>query len=109
MHTIWIAGLRGKVRDHSSELRKGIAETLALLAVYGDTLFGNRLPVDIRTEIATLVRKLLTPLTMDRLLSQLDDLPAYTEAAPGTKAVGRCAAVIAAPPCAVPVPGLRLA
>ena len=80
----WAAALQHKVRDHSPALRNGIAETLVLLAVYEDVLFGRRLGVDVQARVSSLVRSLLTPLTTDLLLSHLGDLPAYAEAAPDT-------------------------
>ena len=80
----WAAALQHKVRGHSPALRKGIAETLLLLAVYEDALFGRRLGVDVQARVSSLVRNLLTPLTTDTLLSHLDNLPAYAEAAPDT-------------------------
>ena len=80
----WAAAVHGKVRDHSSALRKGICETLTLLSLHGGNLFQERLGVDPETRVSELVRHLLTPLTADRLLSHLDDLPEYAEAAPDT-------------------------
>ncbi|MXX72820.1 MAG: helix-turn-helix domain-containing protein [Gemmatimonadetes bacterium] len=78
----WAAGLYGKVRDHSAALRSGICETLVILAVHGNNLFLNRLGLDIEDEVSDLIRKLLTPLTLETLLSQDGDLPRYAEAAP---------------------------
>lgn len=80
----WTAALHGKVRKHSAGLRKGICETLALLSLHGRNLFWDRLGVDPEARVTSLVLRLLTPLTNDRLLSHLDDLPAYAEAAPHT-------------------------
>ena len=78
------ANVYGKVRDHSAALREGIREMLVLLSVHGDTLFRNRLGVDLETRISSLIHRLLTPLTIDKLLSHQDDLPDYAEAAPAT-------------------------
>ena len=80
----WLANIHGKVRDHSAALREGIRETLVLLSVHGDNLFRNALGVDLETRISSLIRRLLTPLTTDKLLSHQDDLPDYAEAAPAT-------------------------
>ena len=80
----WAANVYGKVRDHSAALRRGIRETLVLLSVHGDTLFRNRLGVDLEFRISSLIHRLLTPLTIDKLLSHQDDLPDYAEAAPAT-------------------------
>jgi len=76
------AGVYGKVRDHSAELRAGICETLILLAVHGNHLVQKRLGIDVATRIARLIREVLSPLTLERLLSCEHDLPLYAEAAP---------------------------
>ena len=78
----WAAGLYGKVRDHSTALREGICETLVILSVHGNNLFQDRLGIDIEAHVASLIRKLLTPLSLDKLLSHDKDLPRYAEAAP---------------------------
>ncbi|MCY4141934.1 MAG: helix-turn-helix domain-containing protein [Rhodobacteraceae bacterium] len=78
----WAAAVHNKVRTHSRTLRNGIRETLVLLSVYGNTLFQNRLCADIEFRVSTLIHKFLTPLTLENLLSHLDDLPDYAEAAP---------------------------
>ena len=78
----WAAGLYGKVRDHSAALRSGICETLVILAVHGNHLFLNWPSVDAEDEVSSLIRKLLTPLTLEKLLSHDGDLPRYAEAAP---------------------------
>jgi addiction module HigA family antidote len=75
------AALYGKQREYSAALRKGICETLVLLAVHGDTLFSERLG-NVRWKIDLLIRRLMTPLAPDRLFSQQHDLPLYAEAAP---------------------------
>ena len=80
----WAAGLYGKTRDHSNALRDGICETLVLLAVYGNDLFQRRLGVDVEQRVSSLVERLLTPLTLHKLLSHESDLPQYAEAAPNT-------------------------
>ena len=80
----WRASIHGKVRDHSAALREGIREMLVLLSIHGDTLFRSRLGVDLETRISSFIHRLLTPLTIDKLLSHQDDLPDYAEAAPAT-------------------------
>ena len=80
----WAAAVHGKVRVHSATLREGIRQTLVLLAIHGDTLFRNRLGGDLEVRVSSLIRRLLTPLTLDKLLSHLGDLPDYAEAAPDT-------------------------
>ena len=72
----------GKVRDHSAALRIGICETLVLLAVHGNDLLRERLGIDLETRVLLLIRKLLSPLTLEKLLSHNRDLPNYAEAAP---------------------------
>ncbi len=76
------ASIYGKVRDHSSELRNGVCETLVLLAVHGNALFLERLGMNAEAHVAALIRKLLTPLSAKGLHSNNHDLPNYAEAAP---------------------------
>jgi len=52
------------------------------LSVHGNNLFENRLGIDVGGRVAVLIRKLLTPLTLEKLLSHERDLPRYAEAAP---------------------------
>ena len=78
----WAAGVYGKVRNHSSALREGICETLVILSVHGNHLFRARLGIDVEGCVSSLVRGLLSPLTLDKLLSHDRDLPSYAEAAP---------------------------
>ena len=78
----WAAGLYGKVRNHSAALRTGICETLVIFSVHGNNLFQERLGIDIESRVSSLIRGLLTPLTLDKLLSHDGDLPHYAEAAP---------------------------
>ena len=78
----WAAGLYGKKRDHSGALRQGICESLVILSVHGNNLFRSRLGIDVESRVAVLIRKLLTPLTLEKLLSQNHDLPRYAEAGP---------------------------
>lgn len=78
----WAAGIYGKVRAHSAALRRGICETLVILSIHGNKLFRERLGIDIEGRVSALIRRLLTPLTLDKLLSHSNDLPSYAEAAP---------------------------
>ena len=78
----WAAGLYGKIRNHSSALREGICETLVLLSVHGNDLFWERLGMDVESRVSSLIRELLTPLTLEKLISHDRDLPHYAEAAP---------------------------
>ncbi len=78
----WAAPLYGKIRQHSPMLRQRICQMLVLLAVYGNSLFLERLGVDIEYRIAGIIHNLLTPLTLEKLNSCHTDLPLYAEAAP---------------------------
>ncbi|PUB18243.1 HigA family addiction module antitoxin [Paenisporosarcina sp. OV554] len=78
----WAAALYDKTRNHSNALRTGICETLVILSVHGNNLFQSRLGDDVESRVAVLIRKLLTPLTLEKLLSHDRDLPRYAEAAP---------------------------
>jgi len=80
----WKAGVFGKTREISAALRRGISETLVLLAVHGNTLFQSRLGMNVKAAAAALVKKLLTPLTTRVLEDHERDLPTYAEAAPET-------------------------
>ncbi len=78
----WAAGIYGKVRDHSAPLRRGVCETLVILSVQGNDLFRERLGFDAKTQVALVMRRLLSPLTLEKLMSHDSDLPRYAEAAP---------------------------
>lgn len=78
----WAAALYKKTRNHSKELRNAICETLVILSVHGNDLFQSRMGLDIESKVNTLIKKLLTPLSIDKLLSHKHDLPLYAEAAP---------------------------
>ena len=78
----WAAALYGKNRDHSGALREGICETLVLLSLHGNHLFQSRHGIDVENRVAGLIRGLLTPLAIEKLLSQEYSLPHYAEAAP---------------------------
>ena len=78
----WAAPVYGKAREISSPLRKGVAESLVLLSIHGERLFGERIGPNPESMVANLVRGLLEPMTADRLLSQSSNLPLYAEAAP---------------------------
>lgn len=80
----WAAALYGKVRNHSDVLRDGVRETLVILSVHGNDLLRARTGIDVEGRVASLVRSLLTPLDIDKLLSHDNDLPSYAEAAPDT-------------------------
>lgn len=78
----WAAVLYDKTREHSDALRKGICETLVILSVHGNDLLRDRIGVDVEARVSGLIRKLLTPLALEKLLSNDQDLPYFAEAAP---------------------------
>jgi addiction module HigA family antidote len=82
----WLASIRGKTREFSEALRRGISETLVLLAVHGNGLFRSRLGIDCEVQTTLIVRELLTSdgRTLDarKLEANERDLPTYAEAAP---------------------------
>lgn len=82
----WLASIRGKSREFSGALRRGVAESLVLLSVHGEKLFGNRLGIDCELQALLVVRELLTGdgknLDPRKLEANERDLPTYAEAAP---------------------------
>ncbi len=78
----WAAAIYNKSREHSTSMRDGVAESLVLLAVHGDALFGDRIGFDCKHAVEHLVEKLLLPLTTRRLEAAGGDLLAFAEAAP---------------------------
>lgn len=78
----WWSDMQGQRREFSGALRKGVAETLVLLAVHGKHLFLKRLGFDGQIAASRLVRELLLPLTTRKLEANQRDLPVYAEAAP---------------------------
>lgn len=79
-----VAPLQGKSQEFSKAMRESVAETLVMLAVYGNGLFKKRLGIDVEWKVANTVRELLTPLTTRRLEENKRELPLYAEAAPET-------------------------
>src|SRR5262249_14906945 len=75
----WAANLYGKTRQHSPALRRGLCETLVLLAVHGNNLFRERLGIDVQARVDLVVRNLLLPLDTHTWASQKGDLPHYAE------------------------------
>lgn len=80
----WAANIYGKTREHSSALRRGLCETLVLLAAHGDALLRRQITMNVEAHVSKLVRDLLTPLDGRTWTSQRRDLPRYAEAAPDT-------------------------
>ena len=80
----WAANIYGKTRKHSRASRRAICETLVILVVHAENLFGDRLAIDAASRVRQLIKKLMTPLSPRLLDSQSGDLPSYAEAAPDT-------------------------
>lgn len=81
----WAASVHGQIREFSGAFRKGISETLVLLAVHGGKIFKKSLGVDTEIEAAKVVSDLLPEPLITRVLEANDhDLPTYAEAAPDT-------------------------
>lgn len=78
----WAAAIYNKSREFSESLRDGVAESLVLLAVHGDALFGDRIGFRCNEQVESFVRRLMEPLTARRLEAAGSDLLAYAEAAP---------------------------
>ena len=78
----WAASVYGKAREISSPLRKGIAESLVLLAVHGTARFESWQDLFAEFDAAGLVEELLEPMTKEKLQSQGSNLSLYAEAAP---------------------------
>ena len=76
------AALYWKTRNHTKELRESICETLVILSVHGEQLFDTRFGKLPEQYVSSLVRSLLTPLSLEKLLSHDRDLPWYAEASP---------------------------
>ena len=73
----------GQPRRYSDALRSGVCETLTLLSVHGNALFGDRRGIaDVGEWVAAIVNRLLTPFTHETLRQHADGLPALAEAAP---------------------------
>ena len=80
----WAAALYDKLRDHSDALREGVRETLVMLALHGNNLFGGRVGISPAARVDALIGRILEGFTTDTLESQERDFPAYAEAAPET-------------------------
>lgn len=78
----WFLGTSAEQQSCSENLRKSIAETLVLLSVHGKELFGKTLYSDIKRKIATIVRRILTPVTTYKLETHPSELPLLAEASP---------------------------
>src|SRR5205823_2614293 len=96
----WRAALLGKSRSHSSELRLGIATTLALLGGHGESVVDGSLTGE--DWAAWIVRELLeranADLTSTQWASLRDVLPLLAEAAPAEFLKAVRAGVMTEPP-----------
>lgn len=88
-HQRFAASTYDRKRSYSARLRSGIAETLALLGVHGDSLSSCR-PGLAQETAAMIVRELLSAADSHRWASMNDVLPLIAEAAPNEflRAVG---------------------
>ena len=78
----WAASIHGKMRDISSALRGGIADSLVILAIHGNGLFKSRLGFDTQSQATLLVKKLFANMDGETMESHSDELQRYAEAAP---------------------------
>lgn len=78
----WAAEIHGKRREISAPLRKGVAESLVLLAIHGARLFRDRIGLDAEHEVEELVVSQLGDMSANKLQAQASNLPLYAEAAP---------------------------
>jgi hypothetical protein len=79
----WMANVHGKVTRHSSLLRHGLAETLAILASYGDRDCQNIGIHSVQDQVSYWVRQLLMDdMSGQRWGSLARELPLLAEAAP---------------------------
>jgi transcriptional regulator with XRE-family HTH domain len=78
----WCADIRGKVRTHTSMLRSGLAESLALLGASPPEHKGG--PLDPRSLATRVVRSLLHGKDWKAWASLSSELPLLAEAAPDT-------------------------
>lgn len=77
----WMAAVYGKVPLYSNDLRKGIVQTLILIAVFGDDL---KLPLTMKAQswVDNVIRELLKDADCDLWNSITDVLPLIAEASP---------------------------
>lgn len=78
----YVLSLYGKRKKISDTLRRGLANMLIVLSVYGRCIFKNKLWLEIEHQMAQAVYNILSPLTFDKLGDQTTELAAYAEAAP---------------------------
>jgi len=78
----WYSSAMGRSLKHSVVLRRGIAETVALLGAYGDEDCHNVGHLSVRDRVNSWVRKLLSDSNEARWKSLSDLLPQLAEGAP---------------------------
>jgi hypothetical protein len=83
----WMASVYGKISKYSRALREGIAQTLVLIAVFGDKVnsgIGLDLPSNSQTWVDNLVWELLSNADWKLWYSLSDILPLIAEASPSS-------------------------
>jgi hypothetical protein len=83
----WMASVYGKISKYSKELREGIAQTLVLIAVFGDKVNSGRgldLPCNSQTWVDNLVWEILNNADWKLWYSLSDILPLIAEASPSS-------------------------
>jgi hypothetical protein len=83
----WMASVYGKISKYSKELREGIAQTLVLIAVFGDKVNSGRgldLPYNSQTWVDNLVWEILNNADWKLWYSLYDILPLIAEASPSS-------------------------
>ena len=79
----WAAELYGKIRNYSDEIRKGICDSLVMLAVHGNELEYNNIYSDVEHEISKIVSTILNQANSKfSWKSHRNELPHYAEMAP---------------------------
>jgi len=81
----WMASFYGKISKYSKELREGIAQTLVLIAVFGDKVnsgSGLDLPCNSQTWVDNFVGEILSNADWKLWYSLSDILPLIAEASP---------------------------
>ena len=79
----WAAQLYGKIRHHSDEIRKGICDSLVMLAVHGNELDCKNINYDLEPKINNIVFTILNPATgRFNWKSHRNELPHFAEMAP---------------------------
>ena len=78
----WMANVLGKSRAYSGGLLSGVGDTLCMLAIYGNSICGTRLRIDIEAMVERVVRGLLTEVSEEGWLTLRSQLRMLAEASP---------------------------